>query len=186
MCGYFCSGGLWALIIVPKSPSKTVANVTVRCEYGYNNGDALFDELSLTRQAAQTYTYDANGNLKKVGTTSNRDVDYSYNGNNDLTSFTDRTGVTYSYWDKRPACCKRNDKPSGKCSHWDNGSRCSIAYNAWGNLKLESLRATEFCFKQWCGAAHYLRAYRWQGGQIRRLPACEILRGTYDKAICTL
>lgn len=104
MCGYFCSGGLWALIIVPKSPSKTVTSVTVRCEYGYNNGDALFDELSLTRQAAQTYTYDTNGNLKKVGTTSNRDVDYSYNGNNDLTSFTDWTGVTYSYWDKRPAC----------------------------------------------------------------------------------
>ena len=114
-----------SLMIVPKSPSKTVANVTVRCEYGYNNGDALFDELSLTRQAAQTYTYDANGNLKKVGTTSNRDVDYSYNGNNDLTSFTDRTGVTYSYtYGSYHNVTKLTD---GKTSLY-------LSYDAYGNV----------------------------------------------------
>ena len=86
-----------SLMIVPEAPAKTVSTITVRCLYTYNNGWAYFDNLTLTRQMAQCYTYDSNGNLTKVGTTDNRDVNYSYNGSNDLTSFTDRTGVKYDY-----------------------------------------------------------------------------------------
>lgn len=55
-----------SLMIVPKAPEKTVRTIKTTCDYGYNNGVALFDNLSLTRQVAQTYTYNDDAILSRL------------------------------------------------------------------------------------------------------------------------
>lgn len=84
------------LLILPKQQSKTVKSITCYCEYLKNNGSAYFDDVSLTRQVAQCYEYDANGNLTSLENNKTNDVTATYNGN-DLTRYIDRSGVTYDY-----------------------------------------------------------------------------------------
>ena len=72
--------------IVPKQAGKTVDTITVYLAYDYNINTAWFDQITLTEEPAQTYTYDDNGKLKVVTSSSQSDENYTYNGP-DLTKF---------------------------------------------------------------------------------------------------
>jgi YD repeat-containing protein len=72
--------------IVPKQAGKTVDTITVYLAYDYNINTAWFDQITLTEEPAQTYTYNDDGKVVAV-TTSNQSTDtYGYNGP-DLTEF---------------------------------------------------------------------------------------------------
>lgn len=72
--------------IVPKQAGKTVDTITVYLAYDYNINTAWFDQITLTEEPAQTYTYDDDGKLKVVTSSSQSDENYTYNGP-DLTKF---------------------------------------------------------------------------------------------------
>lgn len=72
--------------IVPKQSGKTVDTITVYLAYDYNINTAWFDQITLTEEPAQTYTYDDDGKLKVVSSSSQSDENYTYNGP-DLTKF---------------------------------------------------------------------------------------------------
>ena len=72
--------------IVPKQAGKTVDTITVYLAYDYNINTAWYDQITLTEEPAQTYTYDDNGKLKVVTSSSQSDENYTYNGP-DLTKF---------------------------------------------------------------------------------------------------
>ena len=85
-----------SLTIVPKQAERTVEKMDVVCAYERNANIAYFDNLSLVREVAQTYTYDEDGNLVSVTTTGlKEDVDTYENGNL-IQSVTGGQG-TYSY-----------------------------------------------------------------------------------------
>lgn len=72
--------------IVPKQAGKTVDTITVYLAYDYNINTAWFDQITLTEEPAQTYTYDDDGKLKVATSSSQSDENYTYNGP-DLTKF---------------------------------------------------------------------------------------------------
>ena len=64
--------GQWQYIcvpIVPTHPEKTVDHITVTCSYKYNANTAYFDDISLIREAAQSYSYDNEGKVEAVNST---------------------------------------------------------------------------------------------------------------------
>ena len=68
--------------IVPKDPERTVTKIRVICAFDKNANTCYFDNVSLVREAAQTMTYDEDGNLKSVTTTElSEDVNTYENGN---------------------------------------------------------------------------------------------------------
>ncbi len=82
--------------IVPKRANKTVTSITVSLAYDYNINTAWFDEISLTEEPAQTYTYDSNGKLKTVTSSAQSADTYTYSGP-DLTKFVSASSGTFNY-----------------------------------------------------------------------------------------
>ena len=77
--------------------SKTIKCLYIYCAYDYNLQTAWFDNVSLRREAVNTYSYDSNGNLATAKEKSETQTNYTYT-NNDVTSATvgDRT-YNYTY-----------------------------------------------------------------------------------------
>ena len=87
-----------SLTIVPKSAGKTVSGIQVVCAYERNANAAYFDDLSLTREAAQTMKYDAGGNLVSVTTSGLKEDANTYSGGNLIKTVTGGNGTfTYNY-----------------------------------------------------------------------------------------
>ena len=87
-----------SLTIVPKSAGKTVSGIQVVCAYERNANTAYFDDLSLTREAAQTMKYDAGGNLVSVTTSGLKEDANTYSGGNLIKTVTGGNGTfTYNY-----------------------------------------------------------------------------------------
>ncbi|MEG0834497.1 MAG: DNRLRE domain-containing protein, partial [Christensenellaceae bacterium] len=86
---YACSAA-----VAPNAYTK----VRLRIEYNRNCNYAYFDGMQLFYdEFAQSYTYDAKGNLISVAALANQNSTFQYNGSNDLTSYTDPKGKTFSY-----------------------------------------------------------------------------------------
>ena len=117
--------------VVPKQPSKTVSYIRLTCFYNPNMNTAYFDNVSLTRELVQTYSYDTAGNLTKVGTSDKDDQTYTYQGAN-LTQMVGGDGTyTYEYDSK-------NNMVKAK-----NGNLAmSIVYNGAGNATSSKLAAS--------------------------------------------
>ena len=85
-----------SLTIVPKQPTKTVRTIRVVLAYEKNANTAYFDNISLVREAAQTMTYDGDGNLQSV-TAPGMEADMdTYAGGNLIQTETAGSG-TYNY-----------------------------------------------------------------------------------------
>ena len=58
-----------SLAIVPQVTSEnvTVTSATIAACYDYNANTAYFDNITLTVEPAQTYSYDAEGNTTETG-----------------------------------------------------------------------------------------------------------------------
>ena len=85
-----------SLSIVPKDPTKTISTIEVACVFAGNANIAYFDNISLTREVAQTMTYDDDGNLKAVNTPGLKEDANTYQGGNLMQSITGGNG-TYNY-----------------------------------------------------------------------------------------
>lgn len=109
--------------IVPKQAGKTVDTITVYLAYDYNINTAWFDQITLTEEPAQTYTYDDDGKLKVVTYSSQSDENYTYNGP-DLTKFVS-TGLgsfDYTY-----------DSSHNMTKATNDGVNLTAQYDAAGN-----------------------------------------------------
>ena len=84
--------------IVPKQTSKTVRTIRVVCAYEKNCNTAYFDNLSLTREVAQTMHYDADGNLVSVKSTGKKEETAAFENGNLISVNTGGSGTfTYTY-----------------------------------------------------------------------------------------
>ena len=84
--------------IVPKQPGKTVQTIRVVCAFEKNCNVAYFDNLSLTREVAQTMRYDADGNLVSVKSTGKTEETAAFENGNLISVNTGGSGTfTYTY-----------------------------------------------------------------------------------------
>jgi len=124
-----------SLMIAPKQNSP-IKDITVGICYANNNGSAYFDNLSLIREDVQTYKYDGNGELEKVGSsTKDEETSYSYEGADLMTATFPGSG-TYDY----------TYKTSGN-KHLVTSVKCddlimSLDYNASGSNTYTRLTGT--------------------------------------------
>ena len=82
--------------IVPKKENQTVSEITVYCAYEGNANIALFDNISLVREVAQTMRYDSDGNLEVVTSTGLKEDASTYENGNLIETVTGGYG-TYKY-----------------------------------------------------------------------------------------
>lgn len=111
--------------VVPEEPDKTVSSITVTCSYKYNANTAYFDDVFLIREAAQSYTYDDDGNVIAVNKTNTDELEGVYDGG-DLISTTGGAGGLYTYtYDDNHNVTKASN----------NGVDMNLEYDAVGNVE---------------------------------------------------
>lgn len=112
-----------SLPIVPKNPDLQVNSARVYISFYGNPNTAYFTDLALTREDAQTYKYDDNGELELVTSTGNEDQTYSYSGADLMSQVTQGNGtIEYNYDSKHNVTSATND-----------GLTMSIGYDGKGN-----------------------------------------------------
>ena len=121
-----------AFPIVPKQPNKTVKTVMVMTSFGRNPNSVLFDNLSLTREEAQTYTYNSNGDLISVTQPGTATPTYTYSGADLVSQVTRGSGtVNYSYDSHHNVTGVSND-----------GLSMAVSYDSRGNTTDTTLTGT--------------------------------------------
>ena len=117
--------------IVPKQPAKTVQTIRVVCAFEKNCNVAYFDNLSLTREVAQTMRYDADGNLVSVKSTGKTEETAAFQNGNLISVNTGGSGTfTYTY------------DGNHNVTRASNGViRQDYTYDAMGNVTGTSLKA---------------------------------------------
>lgn len=116
--------------IVPKRAGKTVSSITVSLAYDHNVNTAWFDQISLTEEPAQTYTYDSNGKLKSVTKSSQSTDTYTYSGP-DLTKFVSSAMGTFDY---------TYDSDHNMTKATNDGVNLTAQYDTAGNNTLAKLQ----------------------------------------------
>ena len=117
--------------IVPKQTGKTVRTIRVVCAYEKNCNTAYFDNLSLTREVAQTMHYDADGNLVSVKSTGKKEETAAFENGNLISVNTGGSGTfTYTY------------EGNHNVTRASNGViRQDYTYDSMGNVTGTSLKA---------------------------------------------
>ena len=69
-----------SMAVVPRKSGKTVSTIVIFCCYYHNVNQVCFDSIALTKEPAQTYTYDKDGKLQAVNQTDSDGVSYTYDG----------------------------------------------------------------------------------------------------------
>ena len=117
------------LPIVPQQPSKTVSTITVAFAFDSNPNTAYFTFACLTKEVAQSYKYNSNGDLISVATPSNATQTYTYSGANLISQVTKGNGTfTYTY-----------DSRHNVTGVTNAGLSMSLVYNAKGNATSSTL-----------------------------------------------
>lgn len=84
-------------VIVPEHPEWTIDRIDVFVSYHNNINTAYFDNICLTQEPVQTYSYDTeNGKLLSSTQTDNDETTYQYDDDHRLTQYKSLTGVTYT------------------------------------------------------------------------------------------
>ena len=112
--------------------SVIVKNITIECCFESNANVAYFDNIALTREAAQTMTYDENGNLKSVLTSDlSRDANTYDEAGNLIQTVTDGYGTfEYDY----------DDTYTHRLLSVTNGLVTqTMTYDAYGNVASSTL-----------------------------------------------
>ena len=109
--------------VVPKETTKVVTSITVSTAYDYNANYARFDNILLTQEPAQTYTYDEEGNLKTVIDAATGEEAYTYEGAN-LTEYISSGSGTYQY---------DYDENNNLTKAWSDGVGTNTTYDSAGN-----------------------------------------------------
>ncbi len=79
------------------SEEKTPTSIYIYCQYNKQVNTCYFDDISLTKENANTYTYDSNGNLISAAENAEKNANLSYDTNDNLTSFKDERNAQYTY-----------------------------------------------------------------------------------------
>ena len=112
------------LPIVPKHPERTIDRLLVLMTYSRNANAAYFKNVTLTREDAQSYKYDSNGNLISVSTPGNKEQAYTYSGADLMQQVTKGNGTfNYTYDNRHNVTKVTND-----------GLEMSLTYDGMGNV----------------------------------------------------
>ena len=139
-----------SLPIVPKHPELTVNAIRVYLTFCRNPNTARFANISLTREEAQSYKYNADGELISVTSSENEPQTFSYSGADLISQVTQGNGtLTYEYDAKHNVTKATNDGLSMATTYDGKGNttgttltgtgsgsqiNSSAAYDANGNL----------------------------------------------------
>ena len=109
--------------IVPQK-SAPIVSITVYCDYDYNCNTVCFDNISLTKDIAQSYTYDNNGNVLSVVDNAKNKSTMSYS-NNDLVKQVNPSGYDYTY--------TYDNKHNLLTATSENNVKYAYTYDSYGN-----------------------------------------------------
>ena len=121
-----------ALPIVPKHPELEVDSMRVYFTFCFQPNEAWFTNLSLTKEDAQSFKYNSDGELISVTSSENEEQNYTYSGADLISHVTGGNGTfTYEYDNKHNVTKATND-----------GLSMSVTYDAKGNTTSTALTGT--------------------------------------------
>lgn len=121
-----------SMSIVPKCPEKTVKWIRILLTFGRNPNVALFTNIAFSRQDAQSYKYNSDGELVSVTSSENEEQSFTYSGADLISSVTRGVGkYDYQYDSKHNMTKATND-----------GVSMSASYSSCGNTAGTTLEAT--------------------------------------------
>ena len=121
-----------ALPIVPKHPELEVDSMRVYFTFCFQPNEAWFTNLSLTKEDAQSFKYNSDGELISVTSSENEEQNYTYSGADLISHVTGGNGTfTYEYDNKHNVTKATND-----------GLSMSVTYDAKGNTSSTALTGT--------------------------------------------
>ena len=120
--------------IVPKRKDKTISAITVILASDYNANRCYMDDISLTQEPVQTYSYDADGKVTLAANGEGK-TSSTYDASQRLTKYTSLAGVSYSL---SYAGTSRNPQ-----SVTSDSVVTSYTYNAAGAVTSSRLQSTQ-------------------------------------------
>ncbi len=121
--------------VIPEQ-AKGIMYLGVRCKYGYNNGIALFDNISLVKSVVQRYNYDENGNVSEYSD-GTRTYTYTYDANGKLESIVDDKGDSVAIDNENDTV---TDNKNGVKSDTDTDGNTEV--NVTSSVSTPSLKQT--------------------------------------------
>ena len=89
--------GVFTLSDDDSTTNKTANRITIYCGYRKQANTCYFDDMSLIKEPAPTYSYDDDGNLISATENAEKTSALSYDSNDNLSSFTDEKNSQYTY-----------------------------------------------------------------------------------------
>ena len=89
--------GVFTLSDDDASTNKTAKKITIYCGYRKQANTCYFDDMSLIKEPAPTYSYDDDGNLISATANAEKTSALNYDSNDNLSSFTDEKNSQYTY-----------------------------------------------------------------------------------------
>ena len=124
------------LPIVPKCPEKTVSRMRVLFSFSRNPNVALYTNIALSRQDAQSYKYNADGELVSVTSSENEQQSFGYSGADLISQVTQGSGsYTYEYDSKHNMTKASNDGVSMSVSLDARGNTIGTVLSAQGTAE---------------------------------------------------
>lgn len=121
-----------ALPIVPEHPDLEVDSMRVYFTFCFQPNDAWFTNFSLTKEDAQSFKYNSDGELISVTSSENEEQNYTYSGADLISHATGGNGTfDYEYDNKHNVTKATND-----------GLSMSVTYDAKGNTTSTALTGT--------------------------------------------
>lgn len=132
--------------IVPKCPEKTVKWIRVFFTFGRNPNVALFTNIAFSRQDAQSYKYNSDGELVSVTSSENEEQSFTYSGADIISQVTRGNGkYTYEYDNKHNMTKASNDSVSMSASYSTCGNTSGTTLSAAG-LKDKIITSASYTF----------------------------------------
>ena len=136
--------------IVPNAEKASVTSVQLSVAYDYNANTAYFDDISLTVEPAQTYTYDSEGNLSTTTDVEGNETVMEYHQNGvDLKDYTAITGESFEYTYNSLHQVTSVTKTVG-----DSTQTADYTYDRYGNTESVTLSASGSNLKITSSAAY--------------------------------
>lgn len=131
------------LPIVPKQPDLDVSGIRVYITFCREPNSAYFTNFSLTKEDAQSFKYNSNGDLISVASSENEQQNYSYSGADLITHATGGNGtISYEYDSKHNVTKATNDGLSMAVTHDVKGNTTGTTLSSTGTTSKITSSAT--------------------------------------------
>lgn len=127
--------------------NKTPVKVRISLNYSNQANTAYFDNVSLVKEPAQSYTYDSDGNLVTVVDNAKQKSSLEYNSDNKLTKSVDPKGYDYRYTynpNGKLATAKTQQGAKYTYEYDDKGSVTSVEGSATGFGKIKATQKINY------------------------------------------